>query len=136
MRPRELERMLAGRRAPVKALLLNQRLIAGLGNIYVDEALFLAGVHPLTPGDAAAASAPVILRTARRVLRSAIRFNGTTLRDYRRLDGDSGEFQDRLKVYGRGGEACPRCGATIERMVVGGRGTHACRRCQKRSRAR
>ena len=130
IRPRGLTRALSGRRAPVKALLLDQRIVAGLGNIYVDEALFMAGVHPLTPGDAAAARAPMILQAARRVLRRSIRFNGTTLRDYRRLDGDSGEFQKQLRVYGREGEACVRCKGTIEKRVVGGRGTHACPRCQ------
>jgi len=132
IRPRELTRALTGRRAPVKALLLDQRIVAGLGNICVDEALFMAGVHPLTPGDVAAARAPLILQAARRVLRRSIRFNGTTLRDYRRLDGDSGEFQKRLRVYGRDGEPCVCCGETIEKGIVGGRGTHACPRCQPR----
>lgn len=129
--PRALARILAGRTASVKSLLLNQRLIAGMGNIYVDESLFLAGVHPLTPGAAAAAHAGKILSTSRRVLRSAIRFNGTTFRDYRRPDGAEGAFQKRLQVYGREGEACRKCGTTIEKLVVAGRGTHVCPSCQR-----
>jgi formamidopyrimidine-DNA glycosylase len=131
LRSRDLARILAGRRAPVKALLLNQRLVAGMGNIYVDEALFLAGVHPLTPGEAAAAHAAPILQASRRVLRRAIRSGGTTLRDYRRLDGDTGNFQVRLRVYGRDGEPCRRCNTPIEKLVVAGRGTHVCPRCQR-----
>lgn len=130
LRPRELQRILGGRSAPVKALLLNQRLISGLGNIYVDESLYRVGVHPLTPGSVAASNAGPILQTARRVLRRAIRWRGTTLRDYRSPDGGSGGFQTRLMVYGRDGEACQRCATTIEKLVVGGRGTHVCPVCQ------
>ena len=126
-----LARVLAGRRAPVKALLLDQRLVSGLGNIYVDEALHLARIHPLAPGERAAAHAPAILTAARRVLTRAIRARGTTLRDYRRTDGSRGGFQMRLAVYGREGEACRRCGAKIVRMEVAGRGTHVCPRCQR-----
>jgi formamidopyrimidine-DNA glycosylase len=131
LRPRAFERILEGRTAPVKSLLLNQRLVSGLGNIYVDESLFLAGIHPLTPGGVAARHAREILSTARRVLRRAIRNGGTTFRDYRGPDGAEGSFQTRLSVYGREGEACPRCGAAIERLVIGGRGTHICPSCQR-----
>lgn len=130
IRPRDLERVFAGRRTSVKALLLNQRLIAGMGNIYVDEALFLARVHPLTPAGEAVDRARTILDASRRVLRRAIRFSGTTLRDYRRLDGDTGGFGARLRVYGRDGERCVRCGSVIERVVVVARGTHFCPSCQ------
>ncbi|MDH3197128.1 MAG: bifunctional DNA-formamidopyrimidine glycosylase/DNA-(apurinic or apyrimidinic site) lyase [Candidatus Krumholzibacteria bacterium] len=122
---------LAGRRAPVKALLLDQRLISGIGNIYADEALHRARMHPLTPGARAGLRAGALLEAARDVLARAIRAGGTTLRDYRRVDGSGGRFQRRLAVYGRGGEACPRCGARIRRTVVAGRGTHFCPRCQR-----
>jgi formamidopyrimidine-DNA glycosylase len=130
--PAALARALAGRRASIKALLLDQRVVSGLGNIYVDESLHLARVHPLAAGHLAAAQASVILRAARRVLSRAIRARGTTLRDYRRPDGSPGGFQTRLAVYGREGDACARCGAVIVRVEVAGRGTHYCPRCQRR----
>lgn len=132
MRAPELARVLSGRRAPVKSLLLDQHLVSGLGNIYVDETLFFAGVHPLLPGARAAGHAARILAAARRVLRRAIRSKGTTFRDYRRPDGSRGGFQRRLAVYGREGEPCRRCGTGIERIVVSQRGTHFCPRCQPR----
>ena len=130
----ELARALHGRRAPIKALLLDQRIISGLGNIYVDESLHAARVHPLTTGDRAAAGAAGILAAARLILGRAIRSRGTTLRDYRRPDGSRGGFQRRLAVYGREGEACPACGRTIARIEVAQRGTHYCPGCQARPR--
>lgn len=126
----ELAAALRARRAPVKSLLLDQRIVAGLGNIYVDESLFLARVHPLTRGDRAARRAREILTAARRVLSNAIEARGTTFRDYRRSDGSPGEFQVKLRVYGREGEACVRCRARIKKIEVGQRGTHFCPRCQ------
>jgi formamidopyrimidine-DNA glycosylase len=129
--PDELALALRGRRAAVKALLLHQSIVAGLGNIYVDELLFLARVHPLTTGNRAAARAKAIVSAARRVLAQAIRARGTTLRDYRRPDGSRGEFQVRLRVYGREGSPCVRCRARIQKIVVGQRGTHFCPRCQR-----
>jgi formamidopyrimidine-DNA glycosylase len=125
---------LRGRRAPVKALLLDQRIVSGLGNIYVDESLYAARVHPLTTGDRAAAETATILSAARRILERAIRSRGTTLRDYRRPDGSRGRFQLRLAVYGREGEACRACGCAVERIEVAQRGTHFCPRCQARPR--
>jgi formamidopyrimidine-DNA glycosylase len=133
MRAPALERALAGRRAPIKALLLDQRIVSGLGNIYVDESLFFAGMHPLTRGGQASPHAAQLLRAARRILRRAIASKGTTLRDYRRPDGSSGAFQARLAVYGREGDACRRCGAAVQRIVVAQRGTHFCPRCQSRA---
>lgn len=132
MKPRDLAGRLAGRTAPLKSLLLDQRIVAGLGNIYVDELLFATRIHPLTAGGDASHEAGRILRAARVILARAIRARGTTIRDYRRPDGSSGEFQQRLTVYGRGGEACVRCGTEIERIEVGQRGTHFCPRCQPR----
>ena len=126
-----LAAQLTGRRAPVKSLLLDQHIISGLGNIYVDEALHLARVHPLTPGTRVVTHAAEILAAARDVLSRAIAARGTTLRDYRRTDGATGEFQFELSVYGREGEKCTRCGSRIRRIVVSQRGTHFCPRCQR-----
>jgi formamidopyrimidine-DNA glycosylase len=130
--PAQLARALEGRSAPVKSLLLNQKVIAGLGNIYVDESLFLSRVHPLTPGRRAAPRARAILSAARRVLTRAIAARGTTLRDYRQPDGSQGEFQVKLRVYGREDRPCVRCRARIRKIEVSQRGTHFCPACQKR----
>jgi formamidopyrimidine-DNA glycosylase len=132
--PGALADALAGRRASIKSLLLDQRVVSGLGNIYVDESLHLARVHPLTTGRHASVQAGAILRAARRVLSRAIEAGGTTVRDYRRTDGGRGDFQRRLSVYGRAGEACARCGTAIVRIEVAGRGTHFCPQCQRRRR--
>ena len=128
-----LREMLARRRGRIKPLLLNQRFLAGLGNIYTDEALWRACIHPLRRADALSpAEVQSLHRAIRSVLRSAIASGGTTLPDaaYQQLDGRPGEFAGRLAVYGRVGQPCPRCGATIERIRVGQRGTHFCPRCQ------
>lgn len=125
--------VLAGRTAPVKAVLLDQRRVAGVGNIYADEALWRAGVHPRTPsGELSRDEIARIHRAVRTVLRRAITLQGSTLRDYVTPDGGAGGMQDEFHVYGRGGEPCDRCGTSIERMVVGGRGTWLCPRCQPR----
>ena len=122
---------LADRRARVKSLLLDQRVLAGLGNIYADEALFRAGIHPLRLGESLSAGEIARLHAAiRGVLREAITAGGTTLRDYRSATGQPGEFQERLQVVQRRGEPCPRCGTLLERIRVGGRSTHFCPRCQ------
>ena len=113
------------------ALLLDQHLVSGLGNIYVDEALHLARIHPLVTGGNAAKRAPAILNAARRILTRAIKARGTTFRDYRRTDGASGEFQVKLSVYGRQGEKCRVCGTAIRRIEVAQRGTHFCPKCQR-----
>ena len=129
--PRYLARILRGRRAPVKPLLLDQRIVSGLGNIYTDETLFVARMDPRTPGDRAAHHAGRILSSARRVLDRAISRRGSTIRDYRLPDGDEGDYQRFHAVYGREGEACVRCGAPIEKIVLHGRGTHFCPSCQR-----
>jgi formamidopyrimidine-DNA glycosylase len=128
---KELALALRDRRAPIKSLLLDQRIVAGLGNIYVDESLFLSRVHPLVTGDRAALCAREILGAVRRVLARAIAARGTTFRDFRRTDGSAGEFQVKLRAYGREGEPCVRCGARIRKIEVGQRGTHFCPRCQR-----
>lgn len=122
---------LSHRRGALKPLLLDQRVVAGLGNIYVDEALFRAGLHPLRPaGGLGPKEVAALHRAIRQVLTESIARKGTTLRDYRTGTGEKGENQRHLAVYGRGGEACPRCGAAIARIVVGQRGTHFCPACQ------
>jgi formamidopyrimidine-DNA glycosylase len=129
---RELAHRFAGRRAPVKSALLDQRAVAGLGNIYADEALWYAGIHPLRPaGGLDAEEIAVVRRAIRRALRIGIRRQGATLSDYRTPNGERGAMQDEFKVYGRAGEPCPRCGALIEKTRVAGRGTSYCPGCQR-----
>lgn len=122
---------LAGRQAPIKALLLDQRLVAGLGNIYVCEALHMAGIAPSRPGGRIARMRLERLVVAiRDVLSAAILAGGSSLRDYARPDGELGYFSKQWRVYGRGGEACS-CGATIGRRAEGGRSTFWCAQCQR-----
>jgi formamidopyrimidine-DNA glycosylase len=127
-----LARALAGARTPIKAFLLDQRRIAGLGNIYVSEALFRVGVHPATPAKRLAARAEALLAAVREALESGIARRGTTLRDYVDADGLAGDNASALLVYGRAGEPCPRCGGAIRRRVDAGRATFFCPRCQRR----
>jgi formamidopyrimidine-DNA glycosylase len=125
-------RSLRGRTAPIKPLLLGQRIVAGLGNIYVDEALFLARIHPERP--AGSLTLPEIKRlyvAIRTVLASAIERRGTTFNNYTDIEGRSGAYQDALQVFHRGGEPCPRCGRPLTRTVLQGRGTHFCPKCQR-----
>ena len=120
-----------GRTAPVKALLLDQRIIAGLGNIYVCEALHISGIRPDTPGGRIGAAGLGTLAAAiKTVLEAAIRAGGSTLRDYARPDGELGYFSREWRVYGRAGEACA-CGAPVQRSVDGGRSTFWCASCQR-----
>lgn len=131
----DLSRRLAGRTAPIKALLLDQGPIAGLGNIYGDEALFRAGIHPLTPGgELEVEGCKRLLGATREVLDAAIAHGGTTLDDLAYLlpDGRAGENMTRLRVYGREGEQCDECGTPIERVIVRARSTHFCPQCQRR----
>jgi formamidopyrimidine-DNA glycosylase len=127
-----LARILDGRRAPIKAVLLDQRRIAGIGNIYADEALWRARIHPRRPaGGLDAGEVARVHRAVRAALRRGIELQGSTLRDYVTPDGDGGGMQHEFHVYGRLGEPCDRCGRPIERIVVGGRGTWLCPRCQR-----
>ncbi len=130
----------SGRRAPVKTLLLDQRILAGLGNIYVCEALFLARIHPCVPGRDLAGTfeeghtAPLdaLASSIRRVLELALEAGGSTLKDFRNARGDQGYFQHHFKVYDREGETCVRqdCGTSIERLVQSGRSSFFCPSCQ------
>jgi formamidopyrimidine-DNA glycosylase len=128
---RHLRRKLQGRKAAIKTLLLSQRVVSGLGNIYSDETLFDARIDPRTPGSRAAAHASKILASARRILDRAIAHGGSTIRDYLRPDGSQGRAQEHHAVYGRKGQPCLRCGTPIEKIVLSGRGTHFCPVCQK-----
>jgi len=126
-----LARALAGRRAPVKAALLDQRAAAGIGNIYADEALWYARIHPLTPAGALdRAHVQALRRGIRKALQLGIARQGATLRDYRGADGERGRMQHEFRVYGRLGEPCSRCGTPIEKIRAGGRSTWYCPRCQ------
>jgi formamidopyrimidine-DNA glycosylase len=120
------------RRAPVKNFLLDGRAVVGVGNIYASEALFAAGIHPRrSVGRLSAERWTALAAAVRRVLRRAIREGGTTLNDFADADGQAGEFQGSLAVYGRAGESCRRCRATIRRTVMGARSTYYCPRCQR-----
>jgi formamidopyrimidine-DNA glycosylase len=125
-----------GRRVPAKAFLLNQERIAGVGNIYADEALFRARIHPLRPVGTLTRRQFEELRDAViQVLNDGIDARGATIDDFRHADGASGSFQDRFLVHLRAGEPCVRCGAAIVKMRAAGRGTYVCRRCQRPPRA-
>jgi formamidopyrimidine-DNA glycosylase len=122
---------LARRRAPIKTALLDQRTLAGLGNIYVDEALWRARIHPLRPAESLDRTELRRLHKAvRAALEAGIARQGSTLRDYALPDGSSGSMQDEFKVYGREGEPCDRCGEALAKTRVAGRGTWFCSSCQ------
>jgi formamidopyrimidine-DNA glycosylase len=124
-----------GRTAPIKAFLLDQRRIAGVGNIYADEALFRARIHPRRPAGRLTLEQHGRLRDAVvAALLEGIDARGATIDDFRHVDGFRGSFQDRFLVHRRAGLPCPECGTTIVKMVVAGRGTYVCESCQVRPR--
>ncbi len=130
---RELfKKELRNRRTKIKPLLLDQTFIAGIGNIYADEALFRARINPervaatLSPREVS-----LLYKAIKDVLLEGIENKGTSIRDYIDGEGNRGSNQDNLRVYGREGEPCPRCGKPIERKVIGGRSSHFCHKCQK-----
>lgn len=134
-----LAKLFAGKLAPLKAALLDQRLVAGLGNIYVCEALFRAGLHPeaaagtiTTPTGRPREAAHALAQIIREVLEEAVAAGGSTLRDFAHADGSLGYFQHRFKVYDREGDPCvtPGCGGLVKRLVQSGRSTFYCERCQ------
>lgn len=133
-RSRQLHELLAGRSAPIKALLLDQRLIAGLGNIYADETLHRARIGPYRPGGAVTSAEAVALRKAiKATLDHALRYGGTSLDDLAYLlpDGRTGDYVNRLRAYGREGKRCRRCGGTIVREVIRQRSSFWCPDCQE-----
>jgi formamidopyrimidine-DNA glycosylase len=128
---RDLARRLDGRRTSLKAALLDQRTIAGVGNIYVDEALWESQLHPLRPAGGLDDDETARLhRAIRRVLQRGIARQGASLRDYRTPSGEAGEMQHEFRVYGRDGGPCERCETPIAKTRVAGRGTHHCPICQ------
>ncbi len=132
-----LRALAAGRRAPVKAFLLSQERIAGVGNIYADEALWRAKIHPLRPVGTLKRPQIEALRDAVvESLEAGIDARGATIDDFRHPDGASGSFQDRFQVHLRAGEPCPRCGHTIIKIRAAGRGTYLCPHDQRKPRAR
>jgi len=123
------------RHGAIKSWLMNQQLLAGLGNIYADESLFVAGIHPLAqPGRVSAPKARRLLRAVRKVLDHAVKLQGTSFRDYVDIEGRPGNYEPRLRVYQRTGEPCRRCGRLIRRLVIAGRSSHFCPGCQPRPR--
>jgi len=130
-RSADLGRELGRTRAPVKNALMDQRRVAGVGNIYASEALFRAGVDPRRPGrELTADEVKRLHRTVRRVLREALKKAGTSFQNYRAVNGRSGAFQTSLAVYAREGQPCRKCDETIERVVQAGRSTFYCPSCQ------
>jgi formamidopyrimidine-DNA glycosylase len=130
--PAHLKSALSGRSAAIKAMLLDQRIVAGLGNIYVCEALFRAGISPTKA--AGKVSRPALERLVpeiKAVIAEAIAAGGSTLRDYAQPDGELGYFSKRFEVYDREGQQCTRCGAPIRRLVQSGRSTWHCAKCQR-----
>lgn len=123
--------IMQNRKVAVKKALLNQELIAGIGNIYADEALFLAQIHPLTlVSNLTSAELKNLHKAIRQVLNEGIEHRGTSVRDYRDGEGARGTHQQYLRVYGRRGEPCKKCQTSLEKITVGGRGTHFCPKCQ------
>ncbi len=120
-----------GRSAPIKAFLLDQRRVAGVGNIYADEALYRAGIHPLRPAGRVSAEQHARLHEAVIwALQAGIQARGATIDDFRHVDGVWGSFQDRFQVHRREGQPCALCGTTIVKLVAAGRGTYVCETCQ------
>lgn len=130
--PDKLHSFLKGRKANIKSMLLNQQPVAGVGNIYADEALFRAGIKPQTRGESISCARTLKLHDAiRSVLREAIHSGGTSISDYLDPRHRKGTFQLKLKVYGRSGQPCTECGTAIKKSIVAQRGTHWCPKCQK-----
>jgi formamidopyrimidine-DNA glycosylase len=129
-------RAMQGRKGAIKSWLMNQNVLAGLGNIYADEALFEAHLHPLAPaGRVSPEKAHRLYLAIRKVLKRAVKLGGTTFSDYLDVEGRPGEFLEKLRVYQHTGEPCPRCRQAIQRIVIAGRSSHFCPECQPRPRA-
>jgi formamidopyrimidine-DNA glycosylase len=131
--PASLHALLRAHRTPIKQFLMDGRRIVGVGNIYANESLFRAGIHPRTPANRVSLERCARLaRAIKQTLRAAIRAGGSSLRDFVGADGASGYFQQRYWVYDRVGQDCRRCGTAIRRLVQGQRSTYFCPSCQRR----
>jgi formamidopyrimidine-DNA glycosylase len=129
--------LMKNRKISIKSLLLNQSFVAGVGNIYADEALFEAGIHPSRRVHRLRVyEKKALFGAIPRVLERGIQFGGTTIRDFIDSEGNPGDHQQRLNVYGREGRPCRSCGSVVEKIVVCQRGTHFCPNCQPRSGSR
>ena len=118
-------------RKPIKLLLMDQKKIAGVGNIYANDALFLAKIHPQTPARSLSREqSDKLLKAIEQVFKEGLKYGGASDQWYRQVHGEKGSYQEHLKVYGRAGKKCERCGAVIKRIELGGRGTFFCPRCQ------
>jgi len=132
--PEELyEKLQKHQNSPIKAVILDQTVIAGLGNIYADETLFMSQIHPKTKArKITKQQAEEIIKNAKKVMEKSIESGGSTLKDYKKADGERGDYLDKFaQVFNRQGQKCPRCGKIIEKIRVAGRGTHICPNCQK-----
>ena len=130
--PSRLKQIFAKRTAPIKAVILNQKLIAGLGNIYADESLFKSGINPHRPAQSLKpAEIKALYLAIVSIIKQAIKARGTTFRNFVDSRGQKGNFLSYLQVYQRQGQPCPRCGRPLSRDKVAGRGTHYCQYCQK-----
>jgi formamidopyrimidine-DNA glycosylase len=137
IKPAQLAARLAKTKRAIKSALLDQSVLAGLGNIYVDESLFHAHIHPLSRSDRLSQEQVRALnRAIKTTLRRAIRHRGSSVRDYVDANGARGGFQKLHRVYDRAGDACAVCGIPIQRIVLGGRSTHFCPHCQRRAKTR
>lgn len=117
---------------PIKLVLLDQEKIAGVGNIYANDALFLAKIHPQTPANGlTVGQSESLLKVIEKVFKEGLKYGGASDQWYRQVHGEKGSYQEHFKVYGRAGEECERCGAVIKRIELGGRGTFFCPGCQK-----
>lgn len=126
-----LEKSLHKRNTPVKPTLMDQKIVVGVGNIYANEALFLAGISPLRPANKVEKKIPLLISCIRNVLNDAIAAGGSTLRDFASVSGESGYFQHNFHVYGRGGKPCGKCENPIISIRQAGRATYYCPKCQE-----
>ena len=130
--PQVLQQAARGRTAPVKAFLLDQRRVAGVGNIYADEALFRAGIHPLKPvGKLRRADFERLHAGIVAALEKGLAHQGSSIDNYRDANGERGSMQNEFLIHLREGQPCPRCGDTVTKLVAAGRGTYVCRNCQR-----
>ncbi len=121
-----------GRKTRVKTALMDNSIVVGVGNIYANESLFLSGINPLTPaGKVPLSQCELLVDNVKATLRRAIDAGGTTISDFKGVDGSEGKFVLQLNVYGKSGEPCPKCGTEIARVAIGGRSSFYCSRCQK-----
>lgn len=133
----KFQEALQGRRTPIKSWLMNQQFLAGVGNIYADESLYLARLNPLIEaGRLSVDRSRRLLRAVKRVLDRAVKLQGTSFRDYIDIEGRPGNFLPQLRVYQRTGKPCRRCRTPIERVIISGRSSHYCPQCQPRPRSR